>query len=125
MFKLCIQELEVQLETFLCIHAYHKALDIVLHLANNFASTPKHHGRICCHSLNTIAKSPTLNPNTIIKSAISGEHIDSLNVITFFHFVAKDLYKKIKIYCYMDPNAVGGFFLANFSIFQYCQSDDH
>jgi len=49
-------------------------------------------------TLNTIAKSPTLNPYTITKSAISGEHIDSLNVLTFFHFVAEDLYnKKMKL----------------------------
>jgi hypothetical protein len=115
-FKLCIQELEVQLESFLCIHAYHKSLDIVLHLANKFASTPKHHGRLCCHSLNTIAKSPTLNPNTKTKSAISGEHIDSLNVLTFFHFVAKYLYnKKIKLLLH-GPQCSGVFFFANFSI---------
>jgi hypothetical protein len=121
-FKLCIQELEVQLESFLCIHAYHKSLDIVLHLANKFASAPKHHGRLCCHSLNTIAKSPTLNPNTITKSAISGEHIDSLNVITIFHFVAKDLFnKKIKLLVH-GPQYSGFFFSP---IFQYCQSDDH
>jgi hypothetical protein len=72
---------------------------------------------LCCHSLNTIAKSPTLNPNTITKSAIGGEHIDSLNAITFFHFVAKDLYnKKKKKYCYMDPNAVVLFFCQFFNI---------